>query len=467
MGFIDVIAQINYNVNSFVWGPVMLLLLVGTGVYLTFRTNFFQFRNFATVIKKTIGSVLKSSNKKLSKGSVTPFQAMTTAIASTVGVGNVAGVATAIVSGGAGAIFWMWISALFGMMTKYGEVLLAVKYRQHNINGGYYGGPMYYISKGLKMNWLASLFAIFGTLACFGIGNMNQSYEIAAAAKSTIGLSPIVTGVIVAVIVAVVIIGGITRIGKVTEKVVPLMAGFYILGGVIALIINAEKIPSALASIFTGAFSMESVGGGVMGYAVARAMRFGIARGVFSNEAGLGSAPIAHAAADTNNPVNQAMWGIFEVFLDTIVICTITSLVILTSGLNGVATDASGALVSGGALTSLAYESVFGRMGGMFVSVAIIFFAVSTILGWSYYGEQCLGFLTDNDKGVIKGFRIVYVAFILVGALGELQFLWGISDTLNGLMAIPNLMGILGLSGVIIDTTKKYLKDPNSVKLHR
>jgi AGCS family alanine or glycine:cation symporter len=390
---------------------------------------------------------------------------MTTAIAATVGVGNVAGVATAIVSGGPGAVFWMWVSAFFGMMTKYSEILLAVKFRIRDENGVYHGGPMYYIDKGLKSKWLSSLFCIFGAMACFGIGNMNQSNEIAAAMKKTLNLSPLITGFVTASLVALVIIGGISRIGRVTEVIVPFMALFYIVGGLIALVVNRAHIPGAFEEIFTEAFSARSIGGGVMGYTVVRAMRYGFARGVFSNEAGLGSAPIAHSVADTNNPVRQGFWGIFEVFIDTIVICTITSLVVITSGLAGVHRDVAGKIVSGGALTSAAYEAVFGPLGGTFVSVAIIFFAGSTILAWSYYGQQCISYLTDESETAQLVFKVIFICFIVIGALGRLSVIWDISDTLNGMMAIPNLIGVLGLSGVVFKMTRDYMKNPSSVQL--
>ncbi len=462
----EVILSINSLINGFVWGPVMLVLLVGTGIYLTVRTNFFQFKKSKTILKETIGNISQNDIETTKKGSISPFAAMTTAIASTVGVGNIAGVATAIVAGGPGAIFWMWISALFGMMTKYGEILLSVKYRQKDVHGAYYGGPMYYIEKGLNKKWLAVTFCVFGTMACFGIGNMTQSNEIAAALKNTLGFSPLFSGVLIAIVVALVIVGGISRIGKVTKKVVPFMAAFYILGGVLALIANASEIPKAFEMIFHYAFSFESAGGGVMGYMIARAITFGFARGVFSNEAGLGSAPIVHAAANTKSPVKQGMWGIFEVFIDTIIICTITALVILTSGLVSVEGTNVITPASGGALTSLAYAEVFGSFGELFISIAIIFFAISTILGWSYYGERCIAYILKDNKKVISVFKTIFICFIVVGAVGQLQVVWAISDTLNGMMAIPNLIGIIALSGIIIKTTKDYIKDPKSVEMN-
>ena len=466
MTFTDWVASINSAVNGVVWGPVMLVLLVGTGIYLTCFTGFFQVKWFGHMWKNTIGTVFSGKHKEgRNSANDTPFQAMTTAVASTVGVGNVAGVATAIVSGGPGAVFWMWISAFFGMMTKYSEVTLAVHYREKDEKGIHYGGPMYYMEKGLKCKPLAMIFAIFGALACFGIGNMNQSNEIAAAVNNVFGLPKLVSGLVLAAVVSLVIIGGIKRIASVTEKVVPFMAVFYIVGGIVTLAINAPLLPDAFGQIFAGAFSFEAVGGGVMGYVIMRAMRFGFARGVFSNEAGLGSAPMAHAAANTNNPVQQGLWGIFEVFIDTIVICTITALVVITSGLAGVLTDASGGVVSGGALTSAAFQAALGPIGGVFISIAIIFFALSTILGWSYYGEQCIGYLAKNSKTAKTIFKCIFVPFIVVGALGQLALLWDISDTLNGMMAIPNLIALIGLSGVVFKLTKAYIKDPSEVEL--
>lgn len=451
----DFIALINSKVNSFVWGPVMLALLVGTGIYITFKTGFLQIFKIKLWIKETFGALAK---KEEDSHNITPFQAVSTALASTVGTGNIAGVATAIVSGGPGAVFWMWVSAFFGMMTKYAEVVLAVHFREKDANGIHYGGPMYYIEKGLKMKWLSVVFCIFGLMATFGIGNMTQVNSIASAIENNFGVPAIASGIVVALIVALVIVGGIKRISKVTEMIVPFMAVFYFVGAMVVILIHASKIPSAFALIFENAFSFQSVGGGVMGYVIMRGMRYGFARGVFSNEAGLGSAPIAHAASNTKNPVKQGLWGIFEVFVDTIIICSLTAFVVLTSGLYG------GGL-SGAALTSSAFTNTLGSFGGKFLTIAIIFFAFSTIIGWSYYGENCIKYLFKNTKMVMYSYKAIFIFMVVVGATLELGLVWDISDTFNGLMAIPNLIAVLLLSGTVFTLTKSYFKDPNSVDM--
>ncbi|MDD2220895.1 MAG: sodium:alanine symporter family protein [Clostridia bacterium] len=456
--FLKTLEEVNSAANGIVWGPYMLLLLVGTGIYLTIRTGFFQLSKFGYVWKHTIGTLFKKQqcDPNESVANVTPFQAVSTALASTVGVGNIAGVATAIVSGGPGAVFWMWFSAFFGMCTKYAEILLAVKYRQVSAIGQHFGGPMYYLEKGLKHGKpLAVLFALFGGLAAFGIGNMTQAREISVAMDSLLGIPAFVTGLILAAITALVIIGGIKRISHVTEILVPFMAIFYLIGGLIIIIANIAKIPACFGLIFSSAFSMEAVGGGILGYMIMRAMRYGFARGVFSNEAGLGSAPIAHAASRTKEPVQQAMWGVFEVFIDTIIICSITAIIVIISGQAGVAVDAEGELLTGGALTALAFSQI-GSWGAPFVRIAIFFFALSTILGWSYYGERCWGYLSNNNPVVIWGFKLIFVVFIVFGSMGSLTMMWDIADTLNGMMAIPNLIGLIALSGVVIKTTKEY-----------
>lgn len=452
----EFISRINSTINGFVWGPYMLALLVGTGIFITFATKFFQITKANVWIKSTFGSLGK---KEKTDENVTPFQAVTTALASTVGTGNIAGIATAIVLGGPGAVFWMWFSAFFGMMTKYGEVVLAIHFREKDEKGIHYGGPMYYIEKGTKLKWLAVLFAAFGGLASFGIGSMTQVNSIAAVVNSNFAIPQLATGIVIAVATGLVIIGGIKRIASFTEKLVPLMAILYIVSAVIVLIINSSKIPNAFSVIFENAFSFTSVGGGIMGYVIARGMRYGIARGVFSNEAGLGSAPIAHAASNTNNPVRQGLWGIFEVFVDTIVICTLTALVVLTSGLY---VDGQ---ISGSALTSKAFSNAIGQAGGYLLAISLTFFAFSTIIGWSYYGERCFGYLTKNNKNVIVTYKLIYVISIVLGSTLNLVLVWDIADTLNGLMAIPNLIGVLALSGTIFTLTKKYLIDPDSVNM--
>ena len=453
----ELIVKINGILNSFAWGPVMLVLLVSTGIFLTARTGCIQVRRFGYIMKHTIGSLFKKSDKDHGQN-LSPFQAVTTALAGTVGTGNIAGVTGAIFVGGPGAVFWMWVSAFFGMCTKYAEIALAVKFREVDENGANHGGPMYYIEKGLGKNfkWLAVIFAILGGLACFGIGNIAQSSEISGAMNALFGLSPLATGIILAILVAVVIIGGVKRIGQVTSFLVPFMAIFYIVAGLAVIILRITDIPAALVLIFKSAFSLKSVGGGIFGYAIMLAMRNGFARGVFSNEAGLGSAPMAHAASSTEEPAEQAMWGVFEVFVDTIVICTITSLAVILSGV----LDTPGGLdafSSKGAAAAAAFNTILpGTIGGTIIQISLLFFALSTILGWSYYGECCWGYLTRNNKAVNMVFKVIFTLMCIVGATGSGTLMWDISDTLNGLMAIPNLVALLLLSGVVAAITKEY-----------
>lgn len=440
----DFIMELNGTINGIVWGPPMLFLIVGTGIYLTFRTNFFSILKLGYVLKNTFLKMFSKDTQ--GEGEITPFQAVATALAATVGTGNVAGVATAIALGGPGAVFWMWVSALFGMTTKFGEVVLAIKYREKTDDGRFVGGPMYYIQNGLKWKWLAVIFSIFGALAAFGIGNMVQSNSVAASLQESFSIPPLATGIVLAVLTALVILGGIKRIGAVTEKLVPFMAAIYILGAIFIIILNGSHIPEAFGLIFKYAFTPAAASGGFVGATIATAMRRGISRGVFSNEAGLGSAPIAHAAATTDHPVRQGLWGVFEVFMDTIVICTLTALAIMVSGLWN-----SG--VTGAALTTQAFnEAIPG--GGYIVSIGIMLFAFSTILGWSYYGERCAEYLLG--KKAILPYRIIWIPMVVVGSIGGLEFLWDLSDTLNGLMAIPNLIGVLALSGTVIALTKEY-----------
>jgi AGCS family alanine or glycine:cation symporter len=388
------------------------------------------------------------SKEQRGEGEVTAFQAVATALAATVGTGNVAGVATAIALGGPGAIFWMWLAAILGMTTKFAEVVLAVNFREKSEDGRFVGGPMYYIENGLgkSWKWLAVLFAFFGTLASFGIGNMTQANSVALAVQGSFKIPPLATGIVLAVLTGLVIVGGIKRIGAITEKLVPFMAAIYILGGLFILLSNVAAIPGAFAIIFKEAFTGTAAVGGFAGATMARAIRYGIARGVFTNEAGLGSAPIAHAAATTDHPVRQGLWGIFEVFADTIVICSITALSIITTGVWE--TGESGAV-----LTTLAFNTAVPG-GGIIVTVGLILFAYSTILGWAYYGERCLEYLAGTKP--ILAYRLIWVVFIVIGAVGGLEFVWSLADTLNGLMAIPNLIGVLFLSGTVFKLTKEF-----------
>ena len=453
----EIITTVNSAINGFVWGPIMLALLVGTGIFLTCRTGWVQVRKFGYIMKNTVGSLFRKSDKDHGSN-LSPFQAVTTALAGTVGTGNIAGVTGAIFVGGPGAVFWMWVSAFFGMCTKYAEIALALEYRTTDKSGAHKGGPMFYIERGLGKAWkpLAMLFAILGGLASFGIGNIAQSSEIAGAMNGLFGLNAMTTGIILAVIVAIVVIGGVKRIGQVTSYMVPFMAIFYILAGIVVIIMRIGDIPGVLVNIVTSAFSFEAVGGGVFGYAIMVAMKQGFARGVFSNEAGLGSAPIAHAASSTDEPVEQAMWGVFEVFIDTIIICTITSLTVLLSGLE-LGEAALDTYASKGAAAVQAFNTILpGQLGGLSIQISLLFFALSTILSWSYYGERCWGYLTGENKGVQIVYKAIFVLMCIVGATGSGQLMWDIADTLNGMMAIPNLIGLLALSGVVARLTKDY-----------
>ena len=423
------IEKINNIVNSFVWGPYMLVLLVGTGIYMSIRTRLFQITKINLWMKSTYGS-LHAKDKNIDHN-VTPFQAVSTALASTIGIGSIAGIATAIVAGGPGSLFWMLVSAFFGMITKFSEVVLAVYFREKDNKGVHYGGPMYYIEKGIKQKWLAIIFSIFASIATFGAGNMTQSNSIANLLNETFKIPNIVSGIIVAVIVAIVIIGGIKRVSSISEKIVPFMALL---------------------------FSLKSAGAGISGYVIVLAMRYGIARGVFSNEAGIGTAPIVHAASNSNNPVEQGMWGIFEVF-NTLIICILTGLIILSSDIYG-NTNADGAV-----LTSLAFKSALGYKGEVILTLASVLFAFSTIIGWSYYGESCLGYITKRSKIVIMSYKLIFIIAIVIGSSIDLKIVWSIADTFNGLMAIPNLIAILLLSPIVITLTKKYIRDPKSIEI--
>ncbi len=444
------ISEINAAVNDVVWGPVMLTLLIGTGLFLSIKTGFLQFGKFGYMLKNTIAGVFSKNQHAKDASGVSPFQAVATAMAGTIGTGSIAGLATAIVSGGPGAVFWMWVSALLGMVTKYAEIVLAIKYREKNEKGEWVGGPMYYLKNGLNTKWLAGLFAIFAMVACLGTGNATQSNSIAVALESTVGINPWLTGVFLTVIAAAVILGGMRRIASVNEKLVPMMAVFYVVCSVVALVLQYDKIPAAFALIFEEAFNFKAAAGGAAGYGIMLAMHYGFSRGVFSNEAGLGSAPMAHAASSTKDPVKQGLWGMFEVFFTTIVICTMSALVILTSGLWNTGQYA------GSALSIAAFNSVLPGIGGIGVTLSTIFFALSTILGWAYYGEVSMEFLSGKSKKAVLVYRCIYVAFVFIGTVGSLDLIWSISETMNGLMAIPNLIGVIGLSKIVKTATKEY-----------
>lgn len=456
--FLEVVTKVNGALNSFAWGPIMLLLLVGSGVYLSIRTGFIQVGKFGYIMKNTVGSLFRKSGKKDHGKNLSPFQAVTTALAGTVGTGNIAGVTGAIFVGGPGAVFWMWISALLGMITKYSEIVLALKFREKNESGAYIGGPMYYIKNGLGLKWLAVLFALFAMIACIGTGNATQANSISGVLDLNFNISPWITGLVLMVIVGVVIIGGVKRIATVNEKLVPVMAVFFILASIFALIFNADKIPSAFALIFKEAFNFKSAFGGVAGYGILAAMRYGVGRGVFSNEAGLGSAPIAHSASSTEDPVAQGLWGVFEVFITTIIICTMSAVVVLTSGIYSDAFAAGVTpAVSGAALSSAAFNEALPFVGGFGIALSTVFFALSTILGWAYYGEVSVGYIfKKNRKTAITVYRVIYVAFVFIGAIAEINTVWLVADCFNALMALPNLIALIGLSGLVVKLTREH-----------
>lgn len=439
-------------VNDFVWGPIMLVFLVGTGVFLTIRLKFLPWRNLGYALKSVFSKPDDSNDKN--SGDISPFQSLMTALAATIGTGNIVGVATAMVLGGPGALFWMWISALFGLSTKYAESVLAVKYREKNASGEMAGGPMYAMKNGFKVKWvgttLAILFSIFAVVASFGIGNMTQANSISGAVQSTFGVPTWITGAIITILALVVLVGGIQSIGRVCGLIVPIMAVFYFVAGVIVIMINIHNIPAGLVSIFQMAFSPTAMAGGVGGTIIASmlsAMRWGVARGVFSNEAGLGSAPIAAAAAKTDHPSRQGYINMTGTFFDTLVVCSITGLVIASSGVLG-KFNAAGELLTGADLTINAFQSALGPIGAYVVTIGIMLFAFSTILGWEYYGEKSLEYLVKKPI-FVKAYRIIFSLVTFVGATTTLKIVWDFSDTMNGLMAIPNLICLLVLSNVV------------------
>ncbi len=464
---IQAITNINNAVNGFVWGLPMLVLLVGTGILMTLLTKFFQVTHFKHWVKKTIGAVFTDKHVTAHTGdddqAISQFQSLCTALAATIGTGNIAGVAAAIVSGGPGAIFWMWIVSFFGMMTNYAENVLGIYYRRKNAVGEWCGGAMYYLTDGLGSKKgcraigkvLAILFSIFCVVASFGIGNMSQINTIAANMNQVFHIPNIIMGIILMILAAVVIIGGLKRIASVTEKLVPFMAIAYVIGALIIVILNIGQFGAVIVSIFKGAFAMKAVGGGIVGYGVKLAVTWGMKRGVFSNEAGLGSSVMVHSASNVREPVMQGMWGIFEVFADTIIVCSLTAFAILSSGVVDLET---GHMISSSASTALvseAFASVFGKAGAAFIAVAILLFAYSTVLGWSQYGMRAFEYLFGTKATII--YRVVFVVFILIGATMNLQLAWDLSDTFNGLMAIPNLIGVLSCSGIVLKITKNYV----------
>lgn len=437
--------------DNIIWGIPMLCFMLGTGIFLTFVTKGVIFRKFGTVMKYTLCSLFKKRDLKSDKNAISPFQAVSTALAATVGTGNIVGVAVAIASGGPGAIFWMWISSLFGMVTKYCEVTLAVFFRKKNKKGELCGGPMYYITDGLHNKTLACVFCVFTVISSFGVGNMIQSNSLANGLKSSFNVNNYISGAVTAVLAGLILIGGIKRISSVAEILVPFMALFYIFGAAAVLFINAKFIPAAFISIFKDAFTGTAAAGGFLGSTTLYAMRIGVARGVFTNEAGIGSAPIAHACAQTDHPSRQGLWGSFEVFFDTIVMCTVTALVIITTGIWKSPVNTTDDMSQ--AAFNLAFPG-----GEYIITIGLVLFAFATIIAWYYYGEKALEFLTGG-KG-IKFYRLIFTVFVFVGAVAKNEFLWEFSDLLNGLMAIPNLFALIMLSPIISSLTKDFFSNP-------
>ena len=455
---LQTIETINSAVNNFIWGVPAMICIIGVGLYLSIRTKFVQIRKFPYAIKTTLGRIFRK--REAEDGAMTPFQAVCTALAATVGTGNIAGVAGAIAIGGPGAVFWMWISAFLGMCTKFCEVTLAVHFRERNEEGDYVGGPMYYIKNGLGKNWqwLAVAFSAFGVLTVFGTGNATQVNTITTAINSAllnfhiiedsqVKTVSLIVGILIAILVALVLLGGVKRIGHVTEKLVPFMAVLYIILALGVVILNVNRIPGVFHDIIVGAFRPASVTGGLVG-SFFMSMKKGVSRGIFSNEAGLGTGSIAHACADTRKPVKQGFFGVFEVFTDTIVICTLTALVILCSGVPVAYGEAAGA-----ELTILGFTSTYGSWVSLFTAVAMCCFAFSTIIGWGLYGARCIEFLFSSK--VIKPFMVAYSLVAILGATVELGLMWSIAETFNGLMVIPNLIALFLLSGTLV----KLLKD--------
>ncbi len=439
------------TINSFVWGPFTVILLVGTGILTTVLIRGLQVRKLLYGFKLLSGKYEDPSNK----GEITPFQALTAAMSATIGTGNIAGVGTAIALGGPGAVFWMWVTAFFGMGLKYSECLLSHKYRVIHDDGSISAGPMYYLEHGLGQKWLGIAFAFFATIASFGIGNMVQANSVAAPLHTFFNIPKLGTGIVIGVLVFSVIVGGIKRIGHFASRMVPAMALFYVVGACLVLYTNLGEIPAAFGLIFQDAFTGTAATGGFAGAAVAQAVRFGVARGVFSNEAGLGSAPIAHGAAKTKEPVRQGVVSMLGPFIDTLVICTMTALVILTSGIwkEG---------LSGSDLTAAAFNAGLPGVGGYIVTFGIVVFAFSTAVSWSYYGDRSVEYLWGPK--FIFPYRVLYCLLLPVGATVKLSLVWTISDIFNALMAWPNLIGLLFLSGVVVRSTKEYFSDPDRIK---
>lgn len=452
------VAGANQAVNGVLWGPLGLGLLLGAGLWLTVRTGGVQFRRAGYCLRHTAGEVLRPGSRvRQDRGAITQFQSMCTALAGTLGTGNIVGVAAAIRSGGPGAVFWMWVMALLGMATSFAENLLGVYYRRRSPKGEWTGGPMYYLAEGLGAKpgcralgrGLAAFFALFCVLASFGIGNMSQTNSIAGNLEAAFGVAPWVSGGVLAALTALILAGGLRRVAAVTQRLVPWMALFYLTGAAVVVAVEFRAVPEALGSIFAGAFGLEAAGGGAAGYGVARAVSWGLRRGAFSNEAGLGAAVMANACADTDEPVQQGMWGMFEVFVDTILVCTLTALVLLTTGVTGPALS-----LPASALVGEAFRRVFGTLGPKLIAVTILLFAYSTVLGWSHYGACAVEYLLGPRA--VGPYRVLFVGMTAWGAGMQLELVWSLSDTFNALMMLPNLVGVLALSGTVVQVQRNY-----------
>ena len=466
-GLVDLITNVNSAVNNFVWGIPMLVLLVGTGILMTLLTKFFQLSHIGHWWKNTIGGIF--SDRHITKHTekddkaISQFQSLCTALAATIGTGNIVGVASALIAGGPGAIFWMWIVAFFGMMTNYSENVLGIYYRRKNSQGEWCGGAMYYLKDGLGSYKgckqigaiLAVLFSAFCLLASFGIGNMSQVNSIAANMEAAFSVPTFVTGIALMILAALVIVGGLKRIASVTEKLVPFMAILYIVGALVIFFANIGQVGAVFSAIFKGAFGLKAVGGGIVGSGVKMALTWGMKRGVITNEAGLGSSVMVHSNYNVKEPVRQGMWGIFEVFADTIIVCTLTAFAVLSSGLVDLETGAVLSESAGSALVGEAFATIFGSFGPMFIALAILLFAFSTVLGWSHYGSKAWEYLFGTKSTI--AYKIVFIVIIFIGATMNLSLAWDLSDTFNGLMAMPNLIGVLCLSPLVMKITKNYV----------
>jgi AGCS family alanine or glycine:cation symporter len=441
----DALARWNTWLNGYVWGPPMIVLLVGTGIVLTILTGGVQFRRLGTVFMEVLGR-----HRSRGDGTVTPFQAVATALASTVGTGNIVGVATAVVLGGPGAVLWLWVSGLFGMCTKFAEIVISLHYRERDASGIFRGGAMYILRSGLGLPRLGGLFALLTAVAALGIGNMVQANSLADSLNASFGIAPEAVGLALAAVTGLVILGGVRRIGEVAQVLVPFMTVVYLAGGTTILLLHLSELPAALGLIVSSAFTGAAATGGFAGSTVAMALRHGVARGLFSNEAGLGSAPMVHAAATTDHPVRQGLYGIFEVFVDTLLVCSVTGLALIVTGVWN--SGANGAVLSSEAFR----QGLPGEWGGMIVTISVVLFGFSTVIGWSYYGETAIVYLAGTRAAI--PYRIVWLLFIYLGATGSLQLIWSVADTLNGLMAIPNLIGVLLSIPLLLRLQKEFFK---------